>query len=346
MSTSPLQNFNIKSFWQKPEGKAGLIFLASLGSFAVYEFFANIQTIVSMVENTIYLGFMLGGLFVVYILLSSKSFRAGMSNLFQSTMRLFTGMVIEIDPIGILQNTVDKMKDSFAKLSKAIEGCSGAKKAVENQINTNNDSIRKATSLKEQAEKMIAKTTDAYQIQHFQLERSRQLQEIGRKINSNDKLNKILGQTTKLYNMLIRFQDLAQFNIENTTSEVTNAKEERKTILAAFKGMSFARKLISGDDEQMKMFNASLEYLAEDNAAKLGAMEDFARYSEHYLTNMDLQQGAAADDAEKMLAQYEQRLLTVGSSNTVPQGVIRTAEAVPVSRSTNAVSGDYLDSLK
>lgn len=341
-----MQNFSVKTFWQKPEGKAGLIFLTGLGAFGVYEFLTNIQAITSIVLNVYYLGFLCGGLFLVYILLANKSFRSGMSNLFQSTMRLFTGMVIEIDPIGILQNTVDKMRDTYTKLSKAIEGCSGAKKAVENQISTNNDSIRKATSIKDQAEKMMTRASNSLESQRYQLDRTRELAEIGRKIQSNEKLKKILDQTTKLYDMLTRFQDLAEFNIENTTNEVTNAKQERKTILAAFKGMNLAKRLISGDDEQMKMFNASLEYLAEDNAEKLGAMEDFARYSEHYLTNMDLQQGAAADDAEKMLAQYEQRLLTVGSTNTVPQGVVRTTDAVPVSRSNNAISGDYLDSLK
>lgn len=333
MSLSPtVPDFKagLKTFWQKPEGKLGIVVLCACAAGAAVFI---MPYALAFTIDLVHLAILGGGLFVAGAIVLNPTFRAIVSNVFQSTMRGLTNQVIQTNPIGILENTLDKMRKNSQRLAKAVGSCNGAKVGIKAQIDNNADKINHATSLKAQAEKQLASAKDPIAQQRFSLTRTMQLQEIGRRMHSNDKLKQIYDQTDKMYNLLVRWQQLGDFNIENTQAQIDNAKEERKAILAAYAGMGFAQKLIKGDPEQLKMLNASLEYLADDNANKLGEMEDFARYSEKYLTNMDLEQGASADDAEKMLAQFEQKLLSAGAQDSAPTSA--SAQPVPISKAVN-----------
>jgi hypothetical protein len=318
--TTPDFNTKLKTFWQRPEGKAGMVVLLASAIAAVYGVGLILPWLILLLSNTIYAAVLAVVLFGLLYTVTNRTFRSIVGNGFRLVMRWTTGMLIEIDPIGILENTRDKMSENNQKLSEAVSRTRGAKQLVQSQITKNQNAIDHATSLKNEAEREMASEIDPLRKQRDALGRSMQLLEIGRRLKSNEKLATILTQTSKLYDMMTRWQQLAEFNVDNMSAEITNAKAERKTILEAYAGLGFAKKLIQGDPEQMKMLNASLEYLQEDNASKLGAMEDFARYSEKYLSQMDLEQGASAADAEKMLSEYETKLLGAGApGSSVPE---------------------------
>jgi hypothetical protein len=345
MSLSPATPMNLKSFWSRTEGKFGIGAILLMSGGALFGLYVALPYLLSIVWGTLELVYAGAALAATIFVLTDKNIRSLVSNVFQLTMRWLAEAVVGIDPIGILENTVDRMEENNQKLGKAIEGCAGAKKAVENQIKKNNDAIQHAKSMVEQATRQLKMTNDPLLKQRYELAKAGQMQEAGRRMHSNEKLGQILAQTTKMYTMLGRWQNLAEFNIENTKAEVENAKQERKAILESYKGLGFAQRIIKGDPEQLKLMNQSLEFLAEDNANKLGAMEDFSRYSEKFLTNMDLETGASAADAEKMMADYESKLLSAGSAGqTVPMQMGR-ADAVPVPRSSKAVDGDYLNDI-
>lgn len=346
MSLTPtIPNLSLKSFWQRPEGKTGTIILLATAIAGIYGVSLMLPWLILLLSNTLTAAALGVALFALLYIVTNKTFRSIVGNTFRLGMRWMTGLLVEIDPIGILENTRDKMNENNEKLSKAVEGTRGAKQLVQSEIQKNTIAIQRATSIKEQAEREAAKTTSPLLVQRLALQKTMELQEIGRKLKSNEKLSAILTQTSKLYDMLTRWQQLAEFNVDNMSAEIDNAKAERKTILQAYAGLGFAQKIIKGDPEQLKMMNASLEYLAQDNAMKLGAMEDFARYSEKYLTQMDLEQGASAADAEKMLSEYETKLLSAGSPATIVPAVFTQPETVNVPRASKVIEPDYLDSL-
>ena len=50
-----MQNFKPKSFWQRPEGVTGVLFLGSILAAAGYVFVNYLPTIMQLAENTLYL---------------------------------------------------------------------------------------------------------------------------------------------------------------------------------------------------------------------------------------------------------------------------------------------------
>jgi hypothetical protein len=331
----------VKSFWNRPEGKVGVIVLFTSIIAGLYGLSLALPWMIAFATDMLHLAIEGIALFGVLYTVTNKTFRNICSNVFQMSMRWMTGMVIEIDPIGILKNNLDRMRDRAEGLDKAIAGVNGAKKRLEMQIQTNADSIRHDNALCSQIDSKMQRTQDPLEQQRLILQKKTYLADAGRKMASNERFNKILAQCTKMYQMLTRWQQLAEFNIENTDAEIKNAQAERDTILASYKGLGFARKLIKGDPEELKMVNETLEYLARDNAEKLGAMEDFSRYSEHFLENMDLEQGANADEAEKKLAEYEKKLMS-----TAGDQVQRKFRSEETQAQNQAAAGSYLDQVQ
>jgi hypothetical protein len=349
MSTS-MPNFDaevkqrIKGFWKRPEGKLGAVILLATICAGLYGTSLLLPWAIAFATDFLHLAVLIVACIAVVGTVLNPTFRNLVSNIFQSFMRFVTGVFVTIDPIGILKNNIERMEKQNEELGEGIEGCNGAKTRLETQIAKNTQLVNKDKSKIDEAERVLRNTQiDDLTRGRVTLSRQSALQEIGRKMKSNENLQRVLAQTTQMYKLLCRWQQLAEYNIENTRGQMENLRDERDAILASFKSLGPAKRLIKGDPEELKLVNQSLEFLAEDNAMKLGAMEDFSRYSQKFLTDMDLEQGASAADAEKMLGEFESKLLTAGSGETAPKTVVRDAQAVPVKRSSSTVDGQYLD---
>ncbi|MCB0633817.1 MAG: hypothetical protein KDD15_29000, partial [Lewinella sp.] len=111
MSTQP--EFKPKSFWQRPEGVTGMIFMAALllgGGFLLY---TALPTLVLLAQNTLYLALMLGVLGAIVYMVLDPRMRNLVWYMYKSVMRWVTGLFVQIDPIGILKSYVDDLKDNL-----------------------------------------------------------------------------------------------------------------------------------------------------------------------------------------------------------------------------------------
>lgn len=107
-----MQPLRPKSFWQRPEGVTGAIFLLALLIGGGYLFVNILPTLIKLAENTLYLAGLLALLAgLLYVVLDPK-----MRNLiwfvYKSIMRWITGLFVQIDPISILKSSVESKEES------------------------------------------------------------------------------------------------------------------------------------------------------------------------------------------------------------------------------------------
>lgn len=331
MSITPSlpQSFSPKSFWDKTEGTTGKIFLAlavcGIGAALFLAWGLIVPFVLLVVQDTFMTACYLVGMAVGGYLLFNKQSRTLWRNLFQSTMRAITGIFVTIDPIGILKNTLDENKAIMAKFDTAIERTCGAKQEVEDAIAKKKSAITHDFNICQQADVQLKAAKNPLEVQRLQLSKQSAQTDAGMKKANLENLLKILNTVNGLYDRLQRLRNLSEFNISTLENQIEEAQTQRHVIMESFKAMNFAKRLLQGDPEQLKLFNQSLEYLAEDNASKLGAMKSFSDYAEKYITHMDLENGAASQDAQKMFDELEKKLLTPGTSDSVP-AVMDTAK--------------------
>ena len=281
-----------KSFWKRPEGMTGLIFLAGLAALAGYLVIALPWA--TIFANTLYLaGTLLALCAVVYLILDPKV-RNLVWYMYKSVMRWLTGLFVQIDPIGILKSYVEDLKDNLRKMNKQIGQLRGQMHKLQEIIVNNKKEIQSNLAL-------ASKAKDANK-QAVMVLKSRRA---GRLKDSNLRLEDLYRKMEVLYRVLTKMYENSQVLMEDIQDQVAVKEQERKIIHTSHSAMRSAMSVISGDPDKRAMFDMAMEAVAEDVASKVGEMERFMEMSSSFMDSIDLQNGIFEEEGMKMLEKWE-----------------------------------------
>ncbi len=313
-TTNPFENAGKpKSFWKKPEGVTGALFLiaavAGIGFIVATNLVAItafLKTVLGLVVTLLVLGA------IVYMVLDPKM-RTLVSYMYKSFMRKITGMFVTIDPIGILKNYVDDLQDNLAKMSKQIGGLRGQMRKIKTLMQDNSKEIDQNMALARKA-----KEVGNQQQLTLSARKAARLKE------SNQKYAALHKKMTILHRVLTKMYSNSEILLEDTKDQVKMKEQERKAIRASHGAMKSAMNIISGNSDKRAMFDQAMEHIADDVANKVGEMERFMEMSSSFMDSVDLQNGVFEDQGLKMLEEYEKQssLLLMGGSEQLDDDVL------------------------
>lgn len=288
------KDFKAKTFWQRPEGVTGILFLAGVilgGGFLLY---TGLPILIGLAKNTLTLALMLMALgALVYMVLDPK-----VRNLvwysYKSVMRWITGMFVQIDPIGILKTYVEDLQDNLRKMNKQISQLRGQMHKLGEMIHNNKKEIQSNLQLASKA-----KESNKQAIMILKSRRAGRLQE------SNLRLEDLYRKMEILYRVLTKMYENSQVLMEDIKDQVDVKEQERKVIHASHSAMRSAMSVISGDPDKRAMFDMAMEAITEDVASKVGEMERFMEMSASFMDSVDLQNGIFEEEGLKMLEKWE-----------------------------------------
>jgi phage shock protein A len=285
-----------KSFWKRPEGVTGAIFMAGLAAGLGFVMVTFGAAIVAALANTVVLGVTITALAaLLYVVIDPK-----MRNLiwysYKSMMRWITGWFVQIDPIGVLKTYIDDLRKNHRNMSKQIGALRGQMRRLGKTMSDNKQTI-------EQSTKMAQKAKANNQQSQLALE----LRRIGRLKDSNAKLGVLYKKMEVMYRVLKKMYDNSEILLEDLKDQVSIKEAERKAIHASHSAIQSAMNIISGNKDQRYMFDEAMEALAEDVAMKVGEMERFMDLSTNFMDSIDLQKGVFEDEGLKMLEEWERK---------------------------------------
>ena len=287
-------NYKPKSFWKKPEGVTGAIFLIGILLGAGVLVFNSLAAIVSLASTALGLAGLIAVLgIIIFMALDSKA-RALIGYMYKSIMRWITGLFIEINPIAILKNYVEEMTANLKKMNKQILKLRGQMhKLKELMLNNERDidtHLSDAKAAKEQVNRQIV------------ILKSRKA---GRLKESNMKYEQLYNKMEVLYRVLKKMYDNSEILKEDVADQVEIKEQELKAMRASHSAMASAMNVIRGDKDKRAMFEMALEAVTDDVSAKVGEMERFMEMSESFMDSIDLQNGIFEEEGLKMLEQWE-----------------------------------------
>ena len=289
------KEFKPKSFWQRPEGATGLVFLLAMIAGGGYLLYQYLPVLIELAENTLYLSGMLMALStILYVILDPKA-RNLMWYGYKSFMRAITGIFVKIDPIAVLKSYIDHLESSLSKMTKQINQLRGQMHKLKELIVNNQKEIqtnlRDATKYRdtEKQAQMILKTRKA-----------------GRLQDSNMRLEDLYKRMETLYRILTKMQETSYVMAEDLKDQVMVKETERKAILASHSAMNSAMSILKGDPDKRVMFDMALEAIANDVSSKMGEMEQFMDMSEKIMKGIDLQNGVFEEEL-KLLEDWEKK---------------------------------------
>lgn len=284
----------IKSFWKRPEGKTGLIFLIGLVAGGGFLLTAALPTLIWLSGQVLGLAAMLLVLGAIIYMVLDPKMRNLVGYMYKSVMRWITGLFIQIDPIGILKSYVDELKGNLRKMNKQISMLRGQMHQLKELIIKNQREIKSNLQLANQAKnsdkkaQMVLKTRKA-----------------GRLRESNMKLEDLYKKMEVLYRVLTKMYENSEIMVEDITDQVMVKEQERKAIHASNSAMKSAMSIIKGNGDKRAMFDQALEAIADDVSQKVGEMERFMDMSDTFMKSVDLQNGVFEEEGLKMLEKWE-----------------------------------------
>ena len=288
------QEMKPKSFWRRPEGVTGMIFMAGLIIGGGYLLYMALPALIALTSNILYLSLMLLALgAIVYMVLDPKM-RSLIWYMYKSVMRWVTGIFVQIDPIGILKSYVEDLKDNLRKMNKQISQLRGQMHKLGEIIHNNKKQIESNLHLASKAR--------ASNKQNIMILKSRKA---GRLKESNMRLEDLYRKMEVLYRVLTKMYENSQILMEDIKDQVEVKEQERKAINASHNAMKSAMSIISGDPDKKAMFDMAMEAIADDVSQKVGEMERFMEMSASFMDSVDLQNGVFEEEGLKMLEKWE-----------------------------------------
>ncbi len=283
-----------RSFWQRPEGKTGALFLAlSLAALAVGTIslwpalLGAFSSGLGLAAILIVLGL------VLYMALDPKM-RSLIWYFYKKAMRWITGIFVKIDPISILKTYISDLKDNVKKMHRQIAQLRGQMHQLQEIIYNNNKSIK--ANIEQASE---AKQRDKRNVMILKSRKAGRLKE------SNMRLEDMYNRMEILYRVLRRMYENSEILLEDVKDQVYLKEQERKAILASHTAMRSAMDVVKGDGDKREMFDRALEAVADDVSQKVGEMEEFMLMSEDFMNSIDIQNGIFEEKGLKLLEKWE-----------------------------------------
>ena len=301
MSTKP------KSFWKRPEGITGSIFLLAVLGGLGFLVVTGLPAIVAFASNLLGLVVTILALAAVVYMVLDPKMRALVGYMYKSVMRKITSMFVTIDPIGILKNYIEDLSDNLKKMGKQIGALRGQMRKMKTMMLDNNKEIKQNLLLAKKAKEMGNN-------KHLLLS----TRKAARLKESNEKYEALHSKISILYKVLTKMYANSEILLEDTKDQVKVKEQERKAIRASHSAMKSAISIISGDSDKRAMFDQAMEVIADDVANKVGEMEQFMELSANFMDSIDLQNGLFEEQGLKMLEEYERKstLLLLGGQES------------------------------
>lgn len=320
-----------KTFWQRPEGVTGTVFLIAILAAAGFLFVQALPFLLTLVSNTIYLALMvlvLGA--IIYMVLDPKM-RTLVGYMYKSVMRWMTSLFVTIDPIGILKNYVEDLEDNLRKMSTQIGNIRGQMRKLKTLMEEN--AVEIDQNLK------IAQKAKEQGIQNQMVLSSRKA---ARLKETNEKYRALHSKMEILSRVLAKMYSNSEILLEDTKDQVKLKEEERKAIRASHSAMKSAMSVISGDADKRALFDAALEGIADDVAQKVGEMEHFMEMSSNFMNSVDLQNGVFEEEGLKMLDEWEKKSTLLLMGDTKHEGLeLREAPEAELRSKSEGGKGSY-----
>lgn len=311
---------SIKSFWNRPEGKPGVIMLIGLLGVGGYFLAKSMHTIAELMKDTFWAGVFGVGLFALVTILMNDRFRNTVWYLYKGLMRWFTGIVIELNPIAILESYVEDIKAKIGKMEEQLTGLKGQIGKIGTKLTNKRAEYKMEMERAVQAKKM---GKEAEVTLH-----TRQAGRLEGYINNMDALYKKMDV---LYNVLVKMKYYSEIMVKDTEMTVEIKKEERESISKSHSVMKSAMSIIKGNDDKKVIFDQAMEFVVDDIGFKVGEMERMLEASTDFINSVDLDNAVYEERGMQMLEEFDKKGMDAifggkKTESTLPQSNVSTLQ--------------------
>lgn len=284
------QGQQLKSYWDRPGGKFGIIF--GIGALLVIGYFV-LPILTTIVWNTLNFGIALVCLGLFLYAISHRTLRLSLFYMYEILMKKLVGLVIELDPFIIAEDYINDMEKQREKLYQQSVEVDGQKEKIDLKI----------AEKQKEIDHLINRSKAASQNNMGQ-ELANASRQMGRLQDYIKQLTPIRDNLEKIGDYLTQVHKNSAYLIEDAKNELELKKDLYKSVTSGNKALTSALKIFKGDPEKKLLVEQSMEYLKDDIAMKLANMKKAISYSSDFMKSIDLDNATFEIQGMKMIESY------------------------------------------
>ncbi len=294
---SQINTENTKSFWKRPEGVPGAILLAGIVGGLGYLLYKWMPTLISLAENTLYLGLMCAGIFAIGYMLFDSRVRTLIWYFYKSMIRKATGIFIQLDPVAIIEGFLDDLRSKMITMENQVGSLKGQIRKIKMKIDEKNEKINYYMGMANAANKIGDEAN-----------RNLNARKAEREKDASLKFAILAEKTEKLYIVLDKMKKYSGIMVEDIAHEIEIKKEEREIIRTSHSVMKSAVNIINGNSDRKVLFDQAMEFIVDDIGMRIGEMERFMDVSADFMNNMDLENAMYEEKGLKALDEWANKV--------------------------------------
>lgn len=299
-------NKGLSELWNRPGGGfaklTGVLALLG-GGFAFCKY--ALPFLVAAAGNLLLLSAELVGLAAILFAVTSKTFLRGVSLTWLQVMRKFYGLIVNIDPIAILQNGINEMKKKLQTVNENVTKLEAVlvsmkKKLEEYKIGFENN-VRKRDALQRKLSGM-ENTTES-------LKYKAQLQLINNEITrGNDQIksqSERIITSEKYLDIMKKLQVAADFKVKDAQNELSYRKDEYEQAKAMQSSVSSITSILRGCLTSSMEEELAMEQVSNTINTSIAEINRLLDGSNDILVNFELNQDINSSKADEIVRMFD-----------------------------------------
>ncbi|WP_341842618.1 hypothetical protein [Chitinophaga caseinilytica] len=318
-------NDKLKSYWNRPGGKFGVII--GIGILIAAAYFI-MPILLAVVWSTLNFGIALVCLGVFLYCVTHRKLRLAFFYFYEWLMKKLVGIVIELDPFLIAEDYIGDMEEQREKLYKQSVDVDAQKERIDLKIDE-----------KEKDMAQLMSRAKAAQSNNMLPELGNATRHIARIKEYIQQLTPIRDNLAKIGDYLTKVHKNSGYMIEDARNELELKKDLYKSVSSGNKALTSALKIFNGDPEKKLLVEQSMEYLKEDIATKLSSMKKAINYSTDFMRSIDLDNATYELQGLQMLESFDpDKEFRLDVQRWEPSNAPRTPGTVPNDNYNNLLS--------
>jgi hypothetical protein len=282
-----------KGLFDQKGGTLGMVLLA-LGVVAVIIFSAPLLAIIkaalaSLLGIVVLVGVLAGILFLAF----NKEFRMLVGTLYMMGVRGLLGMIIKINPIAILEDTIKQMYKRIDDVEDKMGKLNGVRLKFKDKIKSKKKELVDCLARKDAAERQDNKS-----IVVLESRQAVRLQDITQEYID-------LSQSSEnWYQTLSKIAEMAKLTAQDAENEVAIQKEKYEMVKDSHSAFKSAMSILRGDPDELARFNQAFEFVSKDIMDKVGEMDRVIYTTGGMIDKMDIDKEMYSIKGEDISKKY------------------------------------------
>lgn len=292
--------------WNRPGGTfakitGGMALVGAGFAFCKYA----LPFLVAAAGNMLLLSAELAGLAAILFAVTSKTFLRGVSLTWLQVMRKFYGLIVNIDPIAILQNGINEMRKKLDTVNDNVTKLESVLVSMRKKLNEYKGSFENNVRKRDALQKKIGNIEDSTDALKYKA----QLRLIDNEITrGNDQIksqSERIITSEKYLDIMKKLQVAADFKVKDAQNELTYRKDEYEQAKAQQKAVSSITSILKGCLTSSMEEELAMEQISNTINTSIAEINRLLDGSNDILVNFELNSDINSAKADEIVRMFD-----------------------------------------